>query len=213
MSFIQAAIQGHIESEWVGRDLKQELLDFINGPLEIWVENLSGESDCMEGGKSITYICLSIPFLSHFHNSTNPSTQHWLGLQETTWPSKTHLLHQSEHSPVVALLITSPAIRWSLRHLRHYRFWRAATRMGLSKLKMKVYLMNASHSYPLTIVISLYVIYVISFVKIPKFQFKDRFTGLNLLRTWTEPCGTGSTGFGLGFSPFLCDGLCSVCGL
>ena len=169
----------------------------------------------MVGGKSITYICLSIPFLSHFHNSiTNPSTRHWLGLQETTLLSKAHLLHRSEHSPVVALLITSPTIRWSPRHLRHYRFWRAATRMGLSKLKMKLYLTNASHSYPLTltIVISLYVIYVISFVKNPNFRFKDGFAGLNLLRTWTEPCGTGSTGSGSGFSPFLCDGLCSVRG-
>jgi len=72
--------------------------------------------------------------------------------------------------------------------------------MGLSKLKMKVYLMNASHSYPLTIVISLYVIYVISFVKIPKFQFKGQ---VHRFETCSEP-ETGtlwklvSTGFWFG---------------
>jgi hypothetical protein len=38
MSFIQAAVRGRIESERVGRNPRQELLDFINGLLEIRVE-------------------------------------------------------------------------------------------------------------------------------------------------------------------------------
>ena len=61
------------------------------------------------------------------------------------------------------------------------------------------------------IAISLYEIYLEK-KKTYFFQSKDRFTGSNLLRPQTEPCGTGSTGSGSRFSPFVCGGSSSVHG-
>ena len=34
MSFIQAAVRGRVESERVGRNPRQELLDYLNSPLD-----------------------------------------------------------------------------------------------------------------------------------------------------------------------------------
>ena len=39
MSFIQATVRGRLKLEQVGHNLRQELLDFINSPLEIGVED------------------------------------------------------------------------------------------------------------------------------------------------------------------------------
>lgn len=39
MLFIQAAVREQVESEQVGRNPHQELLDYINSPLEIGIED------------------------------------------------------------------------------------------------------------------------------------------------------------------------------
>ena len=39
MSFIQAAVRGRVESERAGRNPRQELLDYLNSPLDPNVDN------------------------------------------------------------------------------------------------------------------------------------------------------------------------------
>jgi hypothetical protein len=50
MSFIQAAIRGHVESECAGCNPRQELLDYLSSPLDPAIDNLIlwwGVSACL----------------------------------------------------------------------------------------------------------------------------------------------------------------------
>jgi hypothetical protein len=61
MSFIQAAVRGRVELERVGRNPRQELLDYINSPLEI------GADDPVQWWGVSTIYCLA-----SFYDIFNP---------------------------------------------------------------------------------------------------------------------------------------------
>ena len=125
MSFVQAAVRGRVELECQGCNPQQELTDYLNGNLDV------GEVNPIEwqGVSATCHIVLSVLGWYWLFSITRCNILCWPELPKIISLSKVHQLLKSWHSLVEGIPTTKLTANCQLKFLRHYKSWRAATRM------------------------------------------------------------------------------------